>query len=589
MDLEDMFGNWLAAEEKLSSVAVQPARTVDDVAEDDPYRVILFSDIKDFLAYFPRMEDRYTLLSAFLAFCRLPPLLDSNLDGQPHSSWTDPFVRTEALEQRDRFLGYTPGSAVEGVINPSGAAVEVAAEDPSYPEDRDQQTFGSRCFPAAVDTLFGQEKHWFSAFDAWKETYDTERVPVPLQWLVQALQSLALADAGGAGLAEYYLAFASKNKVSGLRKSAKALLKKYPRSLRLYNAYALIEWRSGNSTVASNIFCTALSMSGTFAEADQHDAILLWRTWIWELLQDGLTFVAWQRLLSVADGRILGESELSSSGNLDGTVKTQPAILLKARRVLEAGRDDALSSKRFDHAIHHTDLLALLTYISSSSSLDAALTIYSTTLTALQGKCPAPSLAIELLHQARARLLHHHTTTSRAFRPAVIRATLAGSIAAFPSNTIFLSLYAAAEARHNLLDRVRDTILSPPSSTSTSLIRHIFSIATAVRALPRGAGYTTNSIAAAFERALVAYPHAPGLWKLYLLFSLRHGQHGPTTLALVHRAITACPWAKGLYLFAFRSDVRAPRRELRAVYNVLGEKELRVHVDLRELLDEGYR
>lgn len=49
----------------------------------------------------------------------------------------------------------------------------------------------------------------------------------------------------------------------------------------------------------------------------------------------------------------------------------------------------------------------------------------------------------------------------------------------------------------------------------------------------------------------------------------------------------ACPWAKTLYLIAFEElrDMMS-FEELKAVYRVLGEKELRVHIDLEDRLEE---
>lgn len=50
-----------------------------------------------------------------------------------------------------------------------------------------------------------------------------------------------------------------------------------------------------------------------------------------------------------------------------------------------------------------------------------------------------------------------------------------------------------------------------------------------------------------------------------------------------YRGMRACPWAKQFYMLAF-THLRAVLTfgELRAVYSVLGEKELRVHVDLED-------
>lgn len=50
--------------------------------EDDPFRVILFSDIEDFLFPLPSTsgKSKELLLNALLHFCRLPAIVSKNSD-----------------------------------------------------------------------------------------------------------------------------------------------------------------------------------------------------------------------------------------------------------------------------------------------------------------------------------------------------------------------------------------------------------------------------------------------------------------------------------------------------------------------------
>ena len=161
---------------------------------------------------------------------------------------------------------------------------------------------------------------------------------------------------------------------------------------------------------------------------------------------------------------------------------------------------------------------------------------------------------------------------------------------------------------------------------------HLFAIYTELNR-PAYAGSTAHSVRAAFESAVGettardesgrrigignsdtfdASAHSNlSLWKLYILFEL--GQNDIQRAEnIFYRAVRACPWSKELAMLAFsyfREDVvdardkagkedvssyvAMPRRgkamdffELRRVYNVLVEKELRVHVDIESLLDE---
>ena len=316
----------------------------------------------------------------------------------------------------------------------------------------------------------------------------------------------------------------------------------------------------------------------------------------------GDELAAWRRLLCTPEGRLLDDSELVLPEKLVDAVKWHPARLLKARTVrdqllwsfenpltaqflaqgLESTDEDCC-----DDALDYADLLALLTYLSSGHTLRLALPIYDQASEVLEDTYLRP-YTLELLHQARARLLHYHTQMVRTFRPAEILATLADSVKKFPDNAIFRTLYAANLARFNVTDRIRDTVLD--IEHKTSLPRHFFAIDHAVvlasDAAGSSAGYSYHTAVASFERAVADIPRAAGLWQLYLLFSLRR-RDPPGTLALIHRAIRACPWAKAFYMFAFREEIRngVDKKELRELFRVMTEKELRVHVDLEAHLE----
>lgn len=72
---------------------------MDEVVEDDPYRVIMFSDIEEFLVRLPSQSEdlRNLCIGAFLLFCRLPPMASSH--SEISRNWAnDSFVRNELLE-----------------------------------------------------------------------------------------------------------------------------------------------------------------------------------------------------------------------------------------------------------------------------------------------------------------------------------------------------------------------------------------------------------------------------------------------------------------------------------------------------------
>jgi len=89
----------------------------------------------------------------------------------------------------------------------------------------------------------------------------------------------------------------------------------------------LLEWRSGSISTAANAFATTIEMGKTLGEAKQRSSILLWKTWIWELLQVGDLLGAWQNLLCIPEGKVMA---LDREGD---PYKTRSAAVLKTRRV----------------------------------------------------------------------------------------------------------------------------------------------------------------------------------------------------------------------------------------------------------------
>ena len=100
----------------------------------------------------------------------------------------------------------------------------------------------------------------------------------------------------------------------------------------------------------------------------------------------------------------------------------------------------------------------LLGYLSSASPLPAATSVFKTNIALLSTHITSTLSNHEYLHQSLARLLYYHSTHTHAFRPSDIRSILAESLAQFPHNTIFLSLYAWNEARFRIDDRLRSVI-----------------------------------------------------------------------------------------------------------------------------------
>ena len=72
-------------------------------------------------------------------------------------------------------------------------------------------------------------------------------------------------------------------------------------------------------------------MSKTLGEDEQRNSILLWKTWVWELLQAGDLLGAWQKLLCIPEGKATN-TDLQPDREGD-PYKIRSAAVLKAKRV----------------------------------------------------------------------------------------------------------------------------------------------------------------------------------------------------------------------------------------------------------------
>lgn len=101
-------------------------------------------------------------------------------------------------------------------------------------------------------------------------------------------------------------------------------------------------------------------------------------------------------------------------------------------------------------------------------------------------------------------------------------------------------------------------------------------------------GSNLHSIRASFERAVESErgKQSAMMWKLYFLFE-HSSREMQKAKMIFYRAVRACPWVKELYLLPFQY-LRGvtPLEELRGIYEMLVEKELRVFVNLDEVFED---
>lgn len=156
---------WAAAERQAGQ-ADRPGRATEPGIEDseDPYRVVLFDDIRPFVLDLKSPDSRHQLAYAFLTFLGLPFMPIDVPTSTPFT--TDPFIHSELLERPTLLQQYWPKSNLAG-----SRPFTVIAGEPMEREARSDISqpweMPFHAAPTAVDVLFGASSPgWFQAVSA---------------------------------------------------------------------------------------------------------------------------------------------------------------------------------------------------------------------------------------------------------------------------------------------------------------------------------------------------------------------------------------------------------------------------------------
>ncbi|KAL0931779.1 DUF1740 domain containing protein [Colletotrichum truncatum] len=556
----DLYKSWGATERLRATASRNPARATDDVSEDDPYRVVMFSDIEELLFVVPAdtiSKIWKQLVDGFLLFCCLPPAFRT-------SEWI------KAAEDDPLLIGGL--SLFEGDVLHKPNEPDVMDETkkiPSFKQD------GLRV-AASADLLFATSE-WFPFISGWVCTSKSADGPVDLAWVANSLRQLTTVS-NLKELAEYSLAVDMVNEPSNIKKRARALIKHDPTNLGLYNAYALAESAKGNLDVGRQVILSASGLPSQPPGCGRK--FLLWKTWAWAELDAGNKTQAVVPLCATVE---------ESLRKTPDAIAVTPMQILKARQTLLDTLEGQLSMRELDDAAISTECLALLVYLTTQEaseptseaqgSISMAMERVWTVSSELCAQGQATSQTHERLLQAGARLLYHHASRGP-FRRAYLREQLAQCIKLFPHNTIFLTLFSWATTTFGIDDPVRE-ILREVSLTSNndSVSSRMFAIRYELR---KGNVHSTH---AAFERALdsPACKSNPELWRCYIKFSYARKQFRSKAKEVFFRGLRHCPWSKDLALEAYTTLVNIMDEfELKSVFNTMASKGLRIHVDLDE-------
>ena len=556
------FESFRERECEATSVLRHPGRASDDVAEDDAFHTIFFSDIEPYLAIVTPETPATLMIEAFLCFCMLPPL--AHRIPQQRAWWTDPFLQRHwhsATPDTDESHDFT--KAVKRYSN-----------------------YSAKSFQMTTELLF--EQH-----------FSLDGIKLDADFIRCLLKILSSDPSSEEIVGEYLLAFESKHFPSEAFKTAKRLLKARPSSLRLYNAYGLVESRLGNSSKADQVFSMALSMQKGDDLLSAPWSLELFSNWVWEALRRGDHEEASWRLVSP-------EGKLPNAEHRNSSPWAQPAY-----EKISQIEEHALLNHDYPTAVICTCLHVLLS--DTVRDVNPQLYPYSRLRQWFSSHRLDKSPFEELRAQSLAQFLAYHATQAPIVKPSLIRGNLDWVLDDFPANTILLSVYAANETRFAIDDRVRrfwEGFYSQPDEQSLAS----WAFAIHYEALrDERAGSTSHSIRALYRRATdsVTGSRCPALWKAYVNFELqclhseqtrqqqwhankkprRDGKKSKWEMRVeeaeqrvkdtFYAGLRNLPWCKEYIMFAFTDARDVFRNEEKAkLYRVMQEKELRLYVEL---------
>ncbi|KGQ12616.1 hypothetical protein BBAD15_g1645 [Beauveria bassiana D1-5] len=531
---DDAFKVWARLEAESANAAKLPARTMDEGTEDDPFRVVTYSDIEPFLFMVPQSclsSISGSLLDAFLIFCGLLPASSSE--------WARRLYKDQFLAP---IASNIPSVSIDDATHELHEDESVSRRPPLF--DRSYSAF------AISSRLLFSGKEWFSYFQS-----QLLNAAVDGGWLETLLGQLIF-SAGCKDLSEYYLAISFARDPSSVKKTAKKLLKQSPDSASLYNAYALAEHARGATDVAAKVLESALASS----MLSHHSSRLrLHHTAAWLAFENG-DLAASKRALCAASS-----AEVSF------------ADVLKARSTFSDGMSQALFTGDVESAETAGECLVLHSYLTngeasepmslSQGNIAAAMQTLDHASQELAARGQGTSPSGERLVQFGAHLLYMHATR--------------GSGPQAPAE-LSLQHHSALGAR---VVRRRRQLLRDQAPRADSVGARFFAVQ---HELARGNAHTAQ---AAFEQAVGGDTcrASATLWAWYVRFAHAHRRQlrrgGKGAVDVLYRALRHCPWAKSVFMEAFTTltgDLASD--ELRCVYGMMTAKGLRVHVELDEVV-----
>lgn len=547
------FGAWQEAE----LAVLGPTRTSDPDSDNDPFRCVLFDDIRNLLFPVSTFDSKQALLYSFLSFmglCLPPPDVDTNV-----AFFTDSFLSSEICDTVDRQTLFWPN------IAPVAAVVDINGMRESLSGIRDPLKTPFRVFPSDQRQLFSDPTKWFTSFIP-----NTNDIP----FIQKALALLRTSTVLQKDL--YFtlcvIAFEARLDVASAIKMTKEILSKDQSCLLLWDTYARLCLMKGKVKTARDVYVKTLSL----VEEERQDLTLIWYSWAemeFELGNFGLAARVLARATKCLD---------VTPAVLAATIVEQPAAtaLLRMRRAFTSRISTVFHSDVPQDMIRQrvSDATAFATLQYTTEGFEPACNIFETTIKAIED---LNSLAEEEeLWMNYCRMIYQHIKKHRSYKPFELRKILKRSVEKFKNNSVFLSLFAFNESRMKIDNETRRLIEGCLLKDEMSVTSNSWLFAIWVEMHLNVTGYNQVAVRRLFERALSNQRTKSSfqLWRLYIEFEIRNENYARAR-SIITRSHAACPWVKDLYLLPFSpklSTVYQNATEQKRMLRLCDEKGIRI-------------
>lgn len=404
-DIGDPYKSWYFRELQLQFGSWLPQR--DDVDLNDPFRTVLFDDVRGTLFEIKSMGAKQNLIRAMMKF------LGCSIEMGASRKGSDVFL--------DDTFAHPLMSEI--FLKPSNASGSTNLEFPidNYPRaiSSESANWPSKYTHEAMNVISMRGAHQIEILQN-------------ILTLVSAEESLFLPNDL---VSSQLLWLKSVTDPENSEKHARKLLKVDPTNLGLWSTFAQILIKGGKHQQAKQVFETAISMLPEMPKKVQEESFILFTAFadclfIMGDLEKCKAILA--AYMQVPDISLALESY---RGLIDETIQFLPYQMynLRMEKVLMT--------------IQNFALLSFLEF-----DLAKVSEIYDTIISGIPRRC---TLFEELLYAQYLRLVYYNAITSHNFRPVVIRSILEMALKSYPENALFLALYAWSEARTKLENRTR--------------------------------------------------------------------------------------------------------------------------------------